>query len=251
VVLYGSIIASSSVSNIAVIFILGVGILLLLRALSGMLALSTQNMCHRCGLPVSAGTSPILASTWFVVGCVNFVFPGHVQSYLQEHRLLWSFVQNWVGDHTQTLSLIFLGAFLLECARWQLVQSLHRKLASLEATEDARARQRSDLRNRVSARPWWFVRGSVRTNEDPLTESLLPVNSGVQSAPRSWTFLGRPRRIQGERQNFRDDASVDFASVQDEWASRTEEDPYWWSRDEEEEHLGMTTTDEVSWAEDK
>jgi len=30
--------------------------------------------------------------------------------------------------------------------------------------------------------------------------------------------------------NPRDDGSVDFASVQEEWASRSEEDPLWWSR---------------------
>lgn len=241
IILYGSFV---SVSTIAVAFILGVGILMLFRALCGMLALSTQNTCHRCGLPVSAGTSPILACTWILVAAINLIFPGHVRHYLEEHQLLWSFLQKWAGSHTQTLSLMFLGAFLLECARWQLVQSLHRKLISLEAAEDARARSRSDLRNRLANRPWWFARGSAAANDGSMSEPLL--------TPRAWTLLGRPQRTRGGGgQNLRDDASVDFASVQDEWAGRAEEDPHWWSRDVEEEHLAITTGDDHSWAEEK
>lgn len=38
-----------------------------------------------------------------------------------------------------------------------------------------------------------------------------------------------------DQQDLRDEGSVDFASVQDEWASRSEQDPYWWSREQEEE----------------
>ena len=40
--------------------------------------------------------------------------------------------------------------------------------------------------------------------------------------------------------DLRDDGSVDFSSVQDEWASRSEEDPFWWTKTTE----GATSTNE-------
>jgi hypothetical protein len=49
--------------------------------------------------------------------------------------------------------------------------------------------------------------------------------------------------------DVRDDGSVDFAEVQEEWASRTEEDPFWWSRPED--HGSGNTGNDTSWADDK
>lgn len=255
VLLYGSVISSSSVATIAIVLIMGVGILLLTRAICGILALWTDNFCHRCGLPISAGTSPILAFTWFVLMFINLTAPGHVQKYLEQHGMLWRFLQNWENSNNQRLTMFLLGAFLLECARWQLVQNLNRKLEILEASEDARARERSERRNRFAERPWWFGRRSrTNTNDDPLTDSLLPVASDrdQQSAAPSWTFFGRPRRAQREHNNVREDASVGFASVQEDWASRTEEDPYWWSREEDDSSSSPAQGNgTVSWLENK
>ena len=55
-------------------------------------------------------------------------------------------------------------------------------------------------------------------------------NSFLWSWVSSWTTSRRRRSLVDGGSNLRDDGSVDFASVQEEWASRTEEDPVWWSR---------------------
>jgi hypothetical protein len=39
-------------------------------------------------------------------------------------------------------------------------------------------------------------------------------------------------RSSSSNNNPRDDGSVDYASLNEEWASRSEEDPYWWTREE-------------------
>jgi hypothetical protein len=37
--------------------------------------------------------------------------------------------------------------------------------------------------------------------------------------------------------DIRDDGSVGFASVQEEWASRSEDDPHWWSKEDEKDRI--------------
>jgi hypothetical protein len=260
-----------SAATIAVTFVVGSGSLLMLRGICGALALWTENTCHRCGLSFSAGASPIMACTWFVLMFLSLVMPGHLRQYLEQHHLLWQFLQKWEDSHKGVTTLLLLVAFLLESARWQLVLSLQRKLHSLETMEDRQDRDRADRRTRFADRPWWF--GSTNNEQqystidrnDPLMDSLLPVTANrggettnhqsTETGKKSWSFLGRPKRNNNSRRentrssnrNVREDASVDFASVQDDWASRTEEDPFWWSR--ENDSNTSPPTREVSWAE--
>jgi len=267
-VLYGSLLTRSShnVDTIVVALVLFVGCLVFLRAICGVTALCSESTCQRFGLTLSAGTSPILACTWFVLMCINLFAPGHVHNYLAQHHLLYAFLETWEATHRGTLTLLLLGAFVLECARWQLVLRLHHKLYSLEAMADARSRERAERRIRLPDRPWWwshrsFSRGRGRGRngndeldpDDPLTDSLLPISadrrgestSNNDTATRSWTLFGRRRH---NNDYDREEASVDFASVQEEWASRTEEDPYWWSREEDDNNSRTPPTREVSWA---
>ncbi|KAL7571870.1 hypothetical protein ACA910_002942 [Epithemia clementina (nom. ined.)] len=46
---------------------------------------------------------------------------------------------------------------------------------------------------------------------------------------------GRNSNHDDSNNNLRDDGSIDFASVQEEWASRSEEDPLWWARDQQQQ----------------
>ena len=228
---------------------LSVGILVAIRSLTGTLALATDHQVRRLALRISAGTSPILACTWFVLMCINLVVPGHVRQYLQQHKLLWKGLQTWEASHKGTLTLIFLGICVLECIRWQLVMKLHHQLERLELQEEAEARRRADRQISSPHRPWWWHKHSQHQLDpnDPLTDSLLPVTAdrtGEDYDHSGWTFFGRKKkRTRNNSNNVRDDASVDFASVQEEWASRAEEDPYWWSRDDDEERPKV-----VSWA---
>jgi hypothetical protein len=49
--------------------------------------------------------------------------------------------------------------------------------------------------------------------------------------------VGSPRRIgwwpflSGNGPNVRDDGSVDYASLKEDWASRLEENPHWWAQE--------------------
>jgi len=233
IILYGSLLAEENkqVQTITIALILFVGILLLLRAIFGTLALFT-NHCERFGLVTSAGTSPILALIWFAAMFTNLSIPGRVQSYTKHHQLLWKTWQSWANNHRQTLTLLLLGAFLLESVRWQLVQKLLTSLNTLEHQQDERDRESAERRNRMPLRPWWWKHNSsaAMDRNDPLRSSLLPVTHDQLSTDNyhpAWSFFGR-------RRQERDDASVDFASVQEEWASRAEEDPYWWARDQNE-----------------
>jgi hypothetical protein len=94
--------------------------------------------------------------------------------------------------------------------------------------------------------PWWW--GS----RDGHHERLLPLSSagphwssgdgngyhmdhGVGTPERTntsssswWPF----RRRRDSDVNLRDDASVEYASLNEDWASRSQEDPFWWTREE-------------------
>ena len=105
-------------------------------------------------------------------------------------------------------------------------------------------------------RPWWWKSPS---QQNELEESLLSPGipqwvsesndagfSPLRPAQRRswWPF----RRSNRTFDNPRDDGSVDFQSVQEEWASRTEEDPYWWSR--EEQNVESPPRGDASWLND-
>jgi hypothetical protein len=81
------------------------------------------------------------------------------------------------------------------------------------------------------------------TNDTSMATPLLvahepswrrPQHSSGQTSTRQRGLLARLLLSDATHDTIRDDGSVDFQSVQEEWASRTEEDPYWWSKEDEE-----------------
>jgi hypothetical protein len=125
-----------------------------------------------------------------------------------------------------------------------------------------------DHHQRGVHRPWWWNRRHNNPDDDDnsvMRESLLFGSSnnngqpgwsamggqsylmedGVGTPPPSRSLLGRWLGMEGGNEsNPRDDGSVDYASLNEEWASRTEEDPYWWTREENNRHNNNTALDQ-------
>ena len=127
-----------------------------------------------------------------------------------------------------------------------------------EASASASA---STIRRRLSI-PWWWNPTSSRrlynhNNTDSYNEPLLHssgaphwsntgsrgyhmdagVGSPVRQGRTTWWpsfFLGGggEHRRSSQDDPTRDDASVEYASLNEDWASRSQEDPFWWTREE-------------------
>jgi hypothetical protein len=114
-------------------------------------------------------------------------------------------------------------------------------------TASAASRRR---RRRATRRPWWWQSSSSGNINRGATDSdgRDGCDNGPDRGENEGGWFGWVRR-QGRKpnpsataprlsffrstHNFRDDGSVDFASVQEDWMNRSMEDPHWWSRDEE------------------
>jgi hypothetical protein len=152
--------------------------------------------------------------------------------------------------HTQTLMPIALTiASVIEMLRWIFLQG---KLSSSSSTSMARTRSPDYYNDDLSAspsessrhRPWWIGRHRInRSNNDNDGLNDLLLGSGTTSNVQpSWTttswipFSTRgssSRNDNGTNSEINGDEE-DVASVLDslgeDWASRAESDPYWWTR---------------------
>jgi hypothetical protein len=80
-----------------------------------------------------------------------------------------------------------------------------------------------------SGRPHWSS-GERETGYHMDSGVGTPVgNNNSGSGSGSWWPFGRRRGNTGE--DLRDDGSVDYASLNEDWASRSEEDPFWWTQE--------------------
>ena len=104
--------------------------------------------------------------------------------------------------------------------------------------------------HRSRNRPWWWNHRNQEYDEDGgLQEPLIHgqpgwtrsgggtyvVDDGVSTPRRSggllgWMTGGITSSSRTGNDNPRDDGSVDYASLSEDWASRSEEDPYWWTQ---------------------
>jgi hypothetical protein len=116
--------------------------------------------------------------------------------------------------------------------------TLTRHLLLEEGDGDYDAQGRANVNDPChNGQPVWSLPARFRT---PTRSS----NTNNNNASHWWWYPWKdPNAVIGHDDHVRDDGSVDFASVQEEWASRTEEDPFWWSRPEDEHR----DTD-ISWA---
>ncbi len=127
---------------------------------------------------------------------------------------------------------LLVGFAILESVRWAWIQQYLQR--NLDDDDDNTA---------TTTRPWWYRRRTT-TNADGsnLQESLLPFNNDRPhwSSNNSTNYLmddgvGSPRRgwwpFSSSPNNVRDDGSVDYASLNEDWASRSEENPHWWAQE--------------------
>lgn len=94
--------------------------------------------------------------------------------------------------------------------------------------------------------PWWWNGNHNPNVTDDLEEPLMNSNGqpswtsnsnayqrqhGAASSSSWWPFSRRRNDI--DHGGARDDGSVDYASLNEDWASRSEADPHWWSREDD------------------
>lgn len=155
----------------------------------------------------------------------------------------------WCSEllHVKTAMPIVLAiASIIELVRWIFLQGQLSSTATMERTrspdyyndEFSSAAPSQTSRNR----PWWFTGRRGNTGNDGLHEPLL--NSGATSNGQpSWTtpswmpFSTRSSNSNAEN-NFataningdEEDVESVLDSLGEDWASRAESDPYWWTR---------------------
>jgi len=176
---------------------------------------------------LNMNSRPILVLLYLVTAIVLFADAKHLPS--------WIMKLQYERKEVLPLCLVFFAA--LEVALFFFLR--HCYLSELEDIQDAENLSR--YTSRAGRSPWWWSRNGRRDNSENLEEPLLfgqpswtntsnnyRVQDGVNtSSSSSWWPFSRG----GSGQNARDDGSVDYASLNEDWASRSQADPTWWSRD--------------------
>jgi hypothetical protein len=236
-----------------IFLILGMGVFLLIRCMAGLSGLQSDLMT-RCGLRVSgAYLSPVFGLVFFVLSCCCMGNHAVLVEYLNKHHSQLHFLPQfvtWLQQHHHALWVAFLISTLSEGIRWRLVPRLQQLLVDIDTHLD----NIPNTPATPSKRPWWWQHHSRNSDRDiDLDEPLLqyhhegephwvhahnnsysihdgtsPQQQQQQEDHSFWSKLFRPPHKTRE-------ADVSFQSVQEEWASKSQEDPFWWSRDEEEE----------------
>jgi hypothetical protein len=177
------------------------------------------NLCQRCGLLVSAHSGIWVIALYAALAGVYILDDD------EDVRHDWKLAVGAV-----------VIAILAEIARWWLLGRYRRVLMDNDRRELMRVSP--ELTDNITRRrrPWWWRQNSSRpTMEDPLLLSPIWTTSDSSNNDNVpwWRFWHRRRERDTGNNPRGDNNSVDFMSVQEEWASRDEEDPYWWSRDED------------------
>ena len=210
------------------------GTLLAFRA-----AVGTWSVYHdllgRMGILLSSYVSVLLSFSLFVCSMVSLGMRQKIALYLTAHQgdlHLPPKVVTFTSSHVHFIWVTLLVSCLVEAVRWIIMSKFHECMIeedelSIQLLPPSSARQ--------NRKPWWWsTRRNGNVGRHDLAGPLLEP-SWTATSNHGWNkpFWKRifPRGPTSER-NVRDDGSVDFASVQEEWASRSEEDPLWWTRDE-------------------
>lgn len=222
------------------------GALSMLRASAGLYSIY-KDAFGRMGMLLSAYMSVVWSFLLFVLSMVSLGFRNKIPSYLKDHQKQLHLNDTIVGffeRHIHFVWITLLVLCVLEGLRW--ISLVNYRAFMLE--EDELALQLlPQSPSRRQHKPWWWSKSNRSDDEmaDPLLgggPSWATTNNrsyqmdeglGTNSNDSMWSALfGKRSSTNGG--NARDDTSVDFASVQEEWASRSEEDPFWWSREEGE-----------------
>jgi hypothetical protein len=212
------------------------------------LLLSCLFPSKRCSKSCSTNLTLILCGSYTILALIAWIV-------LNKHSgsavpWCWS-LGKWCASAPKTVPICLTVLALVEGMRFIFAQG---RLAQFDQDHPQASTTTSDSRHPDESfttprrnRPWWWNRRQGDDND--MRESLLGNNgqpgwtaSGGQSylmddgvgTPSSRSFLRGwfGGRRGNDASNPRDDGSVDYASLNEEWASRSEEDPYWWTREE-------------------
>ena len=250
-IVYGILLVHHKSVLLAMSFSVAVGTLLLFRAAVGTASIHSD-LLLRCGLQVSATVCPVLALLWGTLSVTLMFNHSVVLEYLQEHEtalhLSGKFL-SWLQAHRHALWVTLLVSSVLEVIRWRMVKRLQKLLLQVDTQLFLQ-----DDPPPSSKRPWWWQTRRRRQQqqdtdlEDPLlttphwtSDSLdrnYSMHHGTTTSPQSFFS----RWFSSAQKEDADEPS--FASVQEEWASRSEEDPFWWTKEDDQVPASATKTRE-------
>jgi hypothetical protein len=180
---------------------------------------------------------PICSGTFAIFYLIAVTTLGILCALHRQRKLLWTILHQlgvpstsmWFQQqqHMGLFSILVITSLLvllvLECARWHLFQTQRALLLRhLCATEN------DDLRQSLL-----LSLGDTHSNHDNSSSRLVDDN-----LPSSWmdwaTVWKRPRKQPNHDGDDNDDEENRLLENIEEWASRAEEDPLWWSRDDED-----------------
>jgi hypothetical protein len=250
------------------------GTLLLARAFFGLLSSVHRRrrrheggiaIMRRLGLRLSAlYLSPLFALVDFMISCLCMGNHAILIQYLQTHASklhLSERLVTYIANHHHAVWILFLSFTLLELIRWYMISIFHTWLLQMDTTlplnhsSDVEQLLYRNTTTPISTtkRPWWWQQQQHYSSpETTLQEPLLLLHNhrdwvhdnsrnndysmhhGVSSSPTSFWSRWFTSRVHDGDDDDDDDDEVDFASVQEEWASKSQQDPFWWSREEGE-----------------
>ena len=231
---------------------LALGAVLMLRALLGSYSTYKDN-CQRVGVLVSAYLSSVMSVVFFTASMISLEKRQDIAAYFRAHQaglhLQESFI-TLVENHVHFVWVTLLVGCGIEALRSISLVSYRNYLLD----EDELSLQLLPQSSRRNRKPWWWsARRGAESHPEELVDPLLgptwatannrsyQMDHGLDSGsiPSIWSRIFGGTRARNNS-SARDDGSVDFASVQEDWASRTEEDPLWWTRDEGESNNGSS-----------
>lgn len=216
--------------RVPAICVMVVSILILLR---GILAKIT-----RCGVTVSATMSFALSLLFMVLALCLWGL-----SFSESTTTCLVFPLHWchaLSPLKLAGLLLFLG--MVEGIRYVWIRTW--MLEEATTIRDVLNQSEITERHRRRQSPWWW--GS----RDDRQERLLTMSnarphwsSGDATGYHMDHGMGTPERTTAassswwpfrrrQDHDLRDDASVEYASLNEDWASRSQEDPFWWTREE-------------------
>jgi len=239
--IYGLTILSSHLHT-PIILTLGLGILLLVRAFCGISGVNSD-MIHRVGLRVSGVyLSPILGLVFLILSFLCMGKHAVLVDYLQKHASalhLSNKLVSFLDHHHHALWVLLLSCAIMEAIRWWTIPKLHQWLLQMDTSLGS---PDVELLYTPNRKPWWWQHSHNNGLHDPLLQYGEEPHWVHSSNSRHYSI--HDGTSQNHENSFwsrwfgscpqEEEESVDFASVQEEWASKSEEDPFWWSREEEE-----------------
>jgi len=198
---------------------------------------------NRLGMKISAYLSLLMCLLFFVASMISLVKKSKIVQYLAQQKQHLHLPGGLILFLTNNINFIWISILVLcglEVIRW--ISLLNYREYLLEHDElSVQLLPQTLIRNR---KPWWWKRqNTVRDQANDLNDPLLgpswtasnsqsyQMDEGLDQANKGNSLWSKLFEKRGGS-NPRDDTSVGFASVQEDWASKSEEDPLWWTREE-------------------